>query len=72
MTKTYSIEIDCANCAAQAEAAVAKMPEIEDALINFMTQKMTLTFPDGTDEKKLLAAVLKTCRRIEPDFCIVK
>ena len=68
MKKTFSIEVDCANCASLVEAAIKKLEGITDATVNFMTQKMTVEFADGADEKAVLKAIKKTAKRIEPDF----
>ena len=70
MKKIYKIEVDCANCAAKAEDAAKKLAGVRDLSINFMTQKMTVDFADGADEKKVLKDVLKTCRRVERHFSI--
>ena len=70
MKKRYDIEVDCANCAAKIEAAVAKLPGIESVSVHYMAQKMTLEIAENTDLKTLLAAILKTGRKIEPDFSI--
>lgn len=67
MKKTYSIEVDCANCANLMEAATGKVEGVSSAVVNFMTQKMTVEFAEGADEKKVMKAVLKACRRVEPD-----
>ena len=32
-----------------------------------MTQKMIVEFAEGTDEKKTMKAVLKACKKVEPD-----
>lgn len=67
MKKIYSIEVDCANCANLMEDAANKTVGVASATVNFMTQKMTVEFSDGEDEKKVMKKVLKACRRIEPD-----
>lgn len=67
MKKTYDIEVDCANCANLMEEAAAKTDGVAGATINFMMQKMTVDFCEGADEKKTMKAVLKACRKIEPD-----
>ena len=71
MTKRYQIEVDCANCAALAEAAAAKVEGVASVSIHFMMQEMTLTFAEGANERAVLKAVLKACRRVEPDFQIL-
>lgn len=70
MKKIYKIEVDCANCAAKAEDAAKKLAGVRDLSINFMTQKMTVDFADGADEKKVLKDILKTCRKVERHFSI--
>ena len=40
MKKTYSIEVDCANCANLMEEAANKTEGVSKATVNFMTQKM--------------------------------
>ena len=70
MKKIYKIEVDCANCAAKAEDAAKKVTGVRGLAINFMTQKMTVDFADGADERKVLNEILKTCRKIERHFAI--
>ena len=67
MKKTYKIEVDCANCAAKMEAAVAKLEGVSAVTVNFMSQKMTLE-TEAEDQSQVLKAVVKTCRKIEPEF----
>lgn len=70
MKKTYNIEVDCANCANLVEAAVNKLEGVVSATINYMTQKMIVELEDGADEKKMMKLILKTGRKVEPDFDI--
>ncbi len=67
MKKTYEIEVDCANCANRMEEAAKKTEGVKDAVVNFMTLKMTVEFEDGTDEKKVMKEVLKNCKKVEDD-----
>lgn len=67
MKKTYVVEVDCANCANLMEVAANKVEGVTNAVVNFMTQKMTVEFAEGADEKKTMKAVLKACRKVEPD-----
>ena len=67
MKKTYNIDVDCANCANLMEEATKKTAGVEDAVVNFMTQKMIVTFEEGTEPKKVMKDVLKACRKVEPD-----
>lgn len=67
MKKTYKIEVDCANCANLMEAAAKKTPGVKDAVVNFMTQKMTVEFEDENSEKSVMKQVVKNCKKVEDD-----
>ena len=67
MKKTYKIEVDCANCALKMEEATKKVDGVQDAAVNFMTQKMIVEFADGADAKSVMKDVLKACKKVEPD-----
>ena len=67
MKKTYKIEVDCANCANLMEEATKKTPGVAYAVVNFMTQKMTVEFEEGKDPKAVMKEVLKACKKVEPD-----
>ncbi len=67
MKKTYAIEVDCANCANLMEDAARKTEGVASATVNFMTQKMSVEFSDGSDPKSVMKNVLKACKKVEPD-----
>ena len=67
MKKTYSIEVDCANCAKLMEEAAQKTEGVASAVVNFMTQKIIVEFAEGADQKATMKAVLKACKKVEPD-----
>lgn len=67
MKKTYKIEVDCANCANLMENAARKTDGVASATVNFMTQKMIVEFGEGKDPKTTMNAVLKACKKVEPD-----
>lgn len=69
MKKKYSCEIDCANCAAKVEEAVAKLDGVRSVRVNFMMQKFTL---EADDERfdEILRTALAAAKRIEPDFSV--
>lgn len=67
MKKTYKIEVDCASCANLMEEAAQKTAGVAVATVNFMTQRMTVEFTDGADERTVMKNVVKACRRVEPD-----
>ena len=67
MKKVYKIDVDCANCANLMENASKKVQGVEDAVVNFMTQKITVTFKEGADEKTVMKDVLKCCKKVDSD-----
>lgn len=67
MNKTYKIEVDCANCARKMEEAAKKVAGVANATVSFMTQKMNVEFAEGADEKTVMKAVVKACKKVEDD-----
>ena len=67
MKKTYKIDVDCANCANKMEEAAKNTAGVKNAVVNFMTLKMTVEFEDGADVKKVMEEVLKNCKKVEDD-----
>ncbi len=67
MSKTYKIEVDCANCAEKMQEAAKKTDGVANATVSFMTQKMKVEFAEDADENKVMKAVLKACKKVEPD-----
>ena len=71
MKKVFKLrDLDCANCAAKMEAAIAKLDGVENVSVNFMTQKLTLEAADGQFEHVLQEAQ-KAIRKVEPDCTLV-
>ncbi len=71
MSKTYKIEVDCANCANLVEEAAKKVQGVKDVLVSFMFQKMKVTFEEGADQEAVMADILRTAKKIESDFRIL-
>lgn len=67
MKKTFKIEVDCANCAQKMERAANEVEGVINAVVNFMTLKMTVEFAEGADAKAVMEEVLKRCRKVEND-----
>ena len=67
MKKKFKIEVDCAACAAKVEDAIRRVEGVDYAVINFITQKMTLEADESVFED-VLATAVKAAKRIEPDF----
>ena len=71
MKKTYLLdELDCANCGAKMESAIAKIDGVKSVSVSYITQKITLEAEDDVFEDVLKKAV-KICKKIEPDCKIV-
>jgi len=71
MKKTYKlIDLDCANCAAKMENAIKKIDGVTGATVSFMSQKMTVEGDDARFDA-IMAEVVKTCKKVEPDCEIV-
>ena len=55
MKKKFKVEnLDCAHCAAKMEEAIKKIPGVEDAVMNFMMQKLTLEIADDADMNEIV------------------
>lgn len=67
MKKTYKIDVDCANCANKMEYAAKATDGVKNAVVNFMTLKMTVEFEEGVNPKKIMQEVLKNCKKVEDD-----
>ena len=67
MKKSYTIDVDCANCAAKMEDAANRTPGVKEAVVNFMLLKMNVTFEEGADSKAVMQEVLKNCKKVESD-----
>lgn len=67
MKKTYRIEVDCANCANLMEEAANRIEGVQKAVVNFMTQRMTVEFAEGSEEKAVMKDVIRACKRVEED-----
>jgi len=71
MKKKFKMEnLDCANCAAKMEAAIKKIDGVEDAVMNFMTQKLTIEL-DETRFDEIMAEAQKCCSKVERDCKII-
>ncbi len=71
MKRNYEIEVDCANCAAKMEQATKEVSGVKGAVINFILQQLTVEFEEGADTQAVMTAVVKACKKVEPDCEIV-
>ncbi|WP_099204276.1 cation transporter [Scatolibacter rhodanostii] len=70
MKKTFKLtDLDCANCAAKMQDAIQKISGVEEASVNFMLQKMTVS-ADETKFDTVMKEIVKVCKKIEPD-CVI-
>lgn len=72
MKKVYKLEdLDCANCAAKMERAIAKIDGVESVNVNFLSQRMTLEADEARLEE-IMDQVVKVCKKVEPDCKIIR
>ena len=72
MKKHFKLrDLDCANCAAKMERAVAKIDGVNEVSISFMGQRMSIDADEGRFEE-IMDNVVKACKKVEPDCTIVR
>ncbi len=72
MKKNYKLEdLDCANCAAKMERAIAKIDGVSSVSVSFMSQRMAIEADDARFEE-IMDHVVKTCKKVEPDCRIIR
>ncbi len=71
MKKVFKLEdLDCANCAAKMERAIAKIDGVTSATVSFMSQKLNIEADDAKFDE-IMKEVVKTCKKVEPDCRII-
>ncbi len=71
MKKIYRLQdLDCAHCAAKLQDAVNKIGGVNQASVDFISQKLTI---DAVDDKfdEIMKEVVKCFKKIEPDCRIL-
>ncbi len=72
MKKVFKLEdLDCANCAAKMERAIAKINGVNAVTVSFMTQRLTIDADDASFED-IMNQVVKVCKKVEPDCRIIR
>lgn len=72
MRKVFKMEdLECANCAAKMQDAIAKIDGVNSVSISFMAQKLTLDADDDRFED-ILDAAQKAISKFERDCTIVR
>ncbi len=63
MKKRYNVKgMSCAACVAHVEHAASSVCGKENIVVSLMTNSLTVTLPDGTDEKKLFLSLQKALK----------
>ena len=71
MKKKFKLQdLDCANCAAKMEESIKKIDGVNDAVVSFMTQKMTVDADDARFDE-IMDEVVRGCAKVEPDCQIL-
>ena len=71
MKKVFKlIDLDCTNCAAKMENAIAQMDGVQKVTVSFLAQKLTLEADDARFDE-IVREMVKVCRKVEPDCEIV-
>ena len=72
MKKVFKMQdLDCANCAAKMEAAIAKIPGVQKVIMNFMTQKLTIEAEEA-DLEFILDEAQKAVSKVDRDCKIIR
>lgn len=67
MKYTYRLEnLECAHCAAKMEEGIRKLPGVESANVNFLTQKLIIN-ADSSVIDELMVSVKAIIAKVEPD-----
>lgn len=64
------VDLDCANCAAKMEQAINRIDGVTAATVSFIQQKLTIEADDQRFDD-IMAQVVKTCKKVEPDCTIL-
>lgn len=71
MKKKFKLQdLDCANCVAKMEESIKKIDGVNDAVVSFMTQKMTVDADDARFDE-IMDEVVRVCAKVEPDCQIL-
>lgn len=71
MKKIFKMEdLDCANCAAKMERAIAKIDGVSSVAVSFMSERLTIDADEGNFDG-IMKEVVKVCKKVEPDCRII-
>ncbi len=68
MKKSYKlVDLDCANCAAKMERAIAELPEVKAVNVSFLKQKLSVELDDESIRDEVMEKIVKLIAKVEPD-----
>ena len=71
MKKVFKlVDLDCANCAAKMERAIAQLDGVQSVTVSFLAQKLTLEADDARFDE-IVREMVKCGKKVEPDCEIV-
>ena len=71
MKKSFKLEdLDCVNCAAKMERAIAQITGVNRVTVSFMAQKMVLDADDAAFDG-ILAQAISCIKKVEPDCRVI-
>ena len=72
MKKKFKMEnLDCANCAAKMEHAIKKIDGVEDAVVSFMMQKLTIVADEARFEE-IMEQAQACCSKVDAECKIIR
>ena len=67
MKKVFKlVDLDCANCAAKMERAIAQLDGVQNVTVSFLAQKLTLEADDARFDE-IVREMVKCVKKVEPD-----
>ena len=71
MKKVFKlVDLDCANCAAKMERAIAQLDGVQNVTVSVLAQKLTLEADDARFDE-IVREMVKCVKKVEPDCEIV-
>ena len=68
MKKSFKVKgIDCPNCAAKVEKHLNKIDGIEQAIVNFTTERMSIIAPEDKIDA-IIQESIKIVKELEPEW----
>ncbi len=70
MKHKYRIEIDCANCAREVEAALNELPEVESAVLSYVNKTLVIEVNNEMEVEyhEIEKMIMDTAKSVESDF----